>query len=201
MNNALFCYPNSHFLHKITDLWINMQTFAFKTLRPRQDRCHFPDIFKRIFLIEKLFNFDEKFIEICFPGFKLQYSSIGSDNGFGAGQATSHYLNQWWLNYTTHICVTRPQWVDEIRWISNYIHCFLRNIIIHPSYTFNHSWTKPPLKLGFGWMITSLCFTWMYITYQYPNLHAALVNIFWLKRLLVATIWHSPETNLTICVH
>ena len=29
----------------------------------------------------------------------------------GAGQATSHYLNQWWLTFTDHICVTRPQWV------------------------------------------------------------------------------------------
>ena len=35
----------------------------------------------------------------------------------GAGQATSHYLNQWWLVYyiyiVTHICVTRPQWVKK----------------------------------------------------------------------------------------
>ena len=30
----------------------------------------------------------------------------------GAEQATSHYLNQWWPSSTTHICVTRPQWVN-----------------------------------------------------------------------------------------
>ena len=44
-----------------------------------------------------------------------QYSSIGSDNGFGADQATSHYLNQWWYSLLTHICVTRPQWVKKCR--------------------------------------------------------------------------------------
>ena len=27
-------------------------------------------------------------------------------------QATSHYLNQWWLSLQTHICVTQPQWVN-----------------------------------------------------------------------------------------
>ena len=39
----------------------------------------------------------------------------------GAGQATSHYLNQWWLILLTHICVTRPQWVKVIMnqlWLS-----------------------------------------------------------------------------------
>ena len=27
-------------------------------------------------------------------------------------QATSHYLNQWWLSLLMHICVTWPQWVN-----------------------------------------------------------------------------------------
>ena len=26
---------------------------------------------------------------------------------------TRHYLNQWWLRLVTHICVTRPQWVNN----------------------------------------------------------------------------------------
>ena len=30
----------------------------------------------------------------------------------GADQATSHYLNQWWLVYWC-ICVTRPQWINR----------------------------------------------------------------------------------------
>ena len=27
---------------------------------------------------------------------------------------TSHYLNQWWRGLLMHICVTQPQWVNEI---------------------------------------------------------------------------------------
>ena len=34
-----------------------------------------------------------------FPKSSQQYSSIGSDNAFGAEQATSRYLDQWWLVY------------------------------------------------------------------------------------------------------
>ena len=29
-----------------------------------------------------------------------------------ADQVTSHYLNQWWPKMVTHICATRPQWVN-----------------------------------------------------------------------------------------
>ena len=32
----------------------------------------------------------------------------------GAEQAISHYLNQWSPSLPTHICVTRPQWVNDI---------------------------------------------------------------------------------------
>ena len=30
---------------------------------------------------------------------------------FGTEWATSHYLNQYWYDLQTHVCVTRPQWV------------------------------------------------------------------------------------------
>ena len=30
-------------------------------------------------------------------------------------KATSHYLNQWWPSSLTHICITRPQWVNKIQ--------------------------------------------------------------------------------------
>ena len=33
----------------------------------------------------------------------------------GAVQATSHYLNQRWYVLLTHICVTRPQWVNSVQ--------------------------------------------------------------------------------------
>ena len=43
----------------------------------------------------------------------------------GAVQATSHYLNQWWAMLATHMCVTRPQWVNaEHRLRGNFWHTF-----------------------------------------------------------------------------
>ena len=50
------------------------------TLRPRQNRRHFPDyIFKWIFL-NQIICISMK-IEVCSYRFNWQYSSIGSDNG------------------------------------------------------------------------------------------------------------------------
>ena len=40
-------------------------------------------------------------------------------------------------------------------WISNHIHCFLWNVITHPSLNFNGNLAKPPLKLGHGSIIIS----------------------------------------------
>ena len=33
----------------------------------------------------------------------------------GTGQATSHYLNQWWPGLLMHVCITRPQWVETLQ--------------------------------------------------------------------------------------
>ena len=32
----------------------------------------------------------------------------------GAGQATSHYLNQWWFSLPAHVYVAQPRWVKAI---------------------------------------------------------------------------------------
>ena len=32
----------------------------------------------------------------------------------GADQATSHYLNQWWPRLVTHMCASRPRWVNRM---------------------------------------------------------------------------------------
>ena len=39
-------------------------------------------------------------------------------------QATSHYLNQCWPSFLTHICGTRGRWVKYFLPKSVYIHCF-----------------------------------------------------------------------------
>ena len=47
-------------------------------------------------------------------------------------------------------------------WISNYTRYFTRDIITHSCLNFNDGLTKPSLKLGHGWLITSHCFTKIY---------------------------------------
>ena len=72
---------------------------------------HFPgDIFTFIFSNENVWisnNISLKFV----PKGQINKIPVLVDNGFRAIQATSHYLNQWWLVYW---CITWSQWVDLI---------------------------------------------------------------------------------------
>ena len=68
--------------------------YCFNTLRSRQNGPYFTDnIFKNIFLNENVW------ILIVISLYPIN------------NQATSHYLNQWWLSLLMHICITWPQWV------------------------------------------------------------------------------------------
>ena len=82
-------------------------------LRPRQNGRHFPDdIFKWIFLNEIIW------ISIKIS---LKFVPRGRINNIPAlvqimawrRQATSHYLNQWWIVHWRIKCVTRSQWVKQ----------------------------------------------------------------------------------------
>ena len=83
--------------------WVN-------TLRPGQNGRHFAnDIFKRIFWnknycisIEISLNPIIQFPIINIPPLVKIMA--------WRRQATSHFLNQSWPSWLTHICVTRPQW-------------------------------------------------------------------------------------------
>ena len=93
-------------------LWDEMS--KLNILRLRQDGRHFPDdIFKCIFLDKK---------EWSLIKFSLKFISNGELTIFqhwfrwwlGAGQATSHCVNQWWWIYwRMYACVTQPQWVND----------------------------------------------------------------------------------------
>ena len=48
-----------------------------------------------------------------FPRSELKICQHWCKWWLGADQATSHYLDQWWLIFPTHICVTWPQWVKS----------------------------------------------------------------------------------------
>ena len=64
----------------------------------------------------------------------------------------SIYIPSFTWNVITHPCLN----LTEITvWISIYTHNFMWNVITHPCPTFNGGFTKPPLKLGHGWVITS----------------------------------------------
>ena len=82
-----------------------------KTLKPKQN--HFLcDIFKWILLKEN-----------ASISIKNSLKFLSSDPNinipelirimFGAGQATNHYLKQWWPSFLTHICVTWLQFINK----------------------------------------------------------------------------------------
>ena len=68
------------------------------------------------YVSSRMRNFVFRFEFSCFRSLLLRVQVTISQHWFkkwlGTEQVSSHYLNQWWTNLPTHICVTRPQWVD-----------------------------------------------------------------------------------------
>ena len=98
---------------------INLQTLAtaFNTLRPRQNGRHFPDdIFKCIFLNENAW------ISITIS---LKFVPKGPINNIPAlvqimawRRSGDKPLSELMIvSLLTHICVTRPQWGNYIKWL------------------------------------------------------------------------------------
>ena len=69
--------------------------------------------FSNAFSLMKIFEFRLKFHWSLFLSVQLTLFQHWFRWWLGAVQATSHYLNQWWSSQPTHICVTRPQWVNS----------------------------------------------------------------------------------------
>ena len=95
-------------------MWLIQRHFFVNTLGPRQNDRHFPDdIFNCILLKE---NICLKFQIKCSKLYNLQYSSIGLDNGLAPTRRQAII----WTIYRlpTHVCVTRPEWVNQIIKIS-----------------------------------------------------------------------------------
>ena len=82
------------------------------TLKPKPNGHRFADeIFKVIIVNQNCWNLTKKITEKCSQMFNKQYANIGSE-WLGAGQATSHYLNQWWPSWPMYMYVTRPKRVN-----------------------------------------------------------------------------------------
>ena len=70
--------------------------------------------FQMHFLEWKCINFYYNFTQVCSQWSNEQYSSTGSDNGFAPSRRQAII----WTNdvgLLTHICLTRPQWVNTLR--------------------------------------------------------------------------------------
>ena len=84
-----------HNMHSDKDLLSSIHV-CINTLRPRQNGRHFPDdIYKCIFLIENVRISNTIWLKFL-PKGQLTLIQIWFRLWFGAGQATSHYLKQWW---------------------------------------------------------------------------------------------------------
>ena len=62
-------------------------------------------------------EFQLKFHRSLFLGVQLTIFWHWFRYWLGVDQAPSHYLNHWWPSLSTHICVTRPQWVKLYWWL------------------------------------------------------------------------------------
>ena len=69
--------------------------YYLNTLRPRQNGRHF----EMYFLEWKCMNFDQDFSWNVFLMFELSIFPHWFRSWLGTDQATTHYLNQWWLEY------------------------------------------------------------------------------------------------------
>ena len=95
----------------------------------------------------KIFVFWLKFQWSLFLGVQLIITELWFRKWLGAGQATSHYLNQWWPSLMTHVRFTWPQWVKSLETglsleklvqadneeIIKFLHCWLFVRGIHQS--------------------------------------------------------------------
>ena len=123
-----FCYLGSHY---VVQSWPNSMLF-FDIIRPQcvysthwgRDKMAaiFSTTFSNVFSLMKMYEFWLRFQWSLFPGVQLTIFQYWFRQWLGADQVTSHYLNQWWLDYQRfyaslnilmHVCVNWPQWVNQ----------------------------------------------------------------------------------------
>ena len=92
---------------------VNVHSSTFNTLRPRQDGRHFPDdTFKRIFMNENVrisINISLKFVSMSLINNIPALVQLMAWHRPGDKPLSEAMM----VNSLTHICVTRPQWVNS----------------------------------------------------------------------------------------
>ena len=79
--------------------WSCISLMCINTLRLRQMDAISQTTFSNAFSLMKMFEFQLKFHWSLFPRVQLTIFHHWFRSWLGADQATSHYLNQWWLVY------------------------------------------------------------------------------------------------------
>ena len=107
-NNEIWNHPHSHRVqpHRLTHLPLNKMAAHLAD-----------DTFNRIFVNEKLWILIKNSLKFV-PKGPIDKKPALVQVWLGACSAPSHYLNQCWHNWLTHICGTRGRWVKghDMEW-------------------------------------------------------------------------------------
>ena len=89
-----------------------LKCYLYTETETRQNRRHFT--FSNAFYWMEIFEFWIKFHWTLFLGFQLTIFKHWFSQYRGAGQATNHYLNQWWLVYRRIYGIYRRHFANDI---------------------------------------------------------------------------------------
>ena len=136
LNTAISFYIQSHNNNKVTTSKLLSVSFDFISLHPRSNRCVcfistnwgryklaaiYHTTFSNAFSWLKMYKFRLRFHWNLFPRVQLTLFQHWCRLWLGAGQATSHCLNQCWLVYW---CIYASLGLNELRCASLYSHSF-----------------------------------------------------------------------------
>ena len=186
-------------IEKLTGNWPPdpLNHSLFNTLRPRQDGRHFPDdIFKSIFLNEKVWisiNFSLKFVP------KGPINNIPALVQIMARRRPGDkpLSEPMMVSLLTHICVTRPQWVNSSSPGAGYMYQWTGSALVHVM-ACRLFGTKPlpePM-LAYcqldSWEQVSVKFESKFYQYSFKKMHLKLSSAKWQ--------WFCPGRNELIVV-
>ena len=96
-------------------LWCHPWFVSINTLRPRQNGCHFADyIFKCIFLNENVW-FPIQISLTFVPKGPINYIPALGQIMAWRGPGDKPLSEPMMVSSLTHICITRPQWVNKLQ--------------------------------------------------------------------------------------
>ena len=136
-------------------------------------------IFSNAFSWMKMYEFRLEFHWSLFLRVQLTIFQHWFRWWLGAVQATSHYMNQWWSNQLTHICVTRPQWVDG------------SSVMMFHNHDVNRDVEKEGLWLHWGLnKMDTFCRQHLHVHFLSRKIIVFCLQFHWSYVFLILTHWH-----------